>query len=238
MSYMSASSSAWGVWTNGDAIEYLYKDPKSGEIHRDHIFQIPAKGESLEDIGRLTKEALLPVSNLKPIFRRMLNTLYANADISRREKLGNELIRVIFCKIWDEKYYPESPPQFRVGFQEEPKQVKKKIAALFEEVKKELLDEGIFDKHERIQLDAKALAYAVGELERYSLLKTDKDVVGSAFEVFAESKLVGEKGEFFTPREVVKIAIKLVGPTPEQTILDPAPPVPTMCETDGCWSLV
>jgi type I restriction enzyme M protein len=34
--------------------------------------------------------------------------------------------------------------------------------------------------------------------------------------------LVGEKGEFFTPREVVKVAIKLVDPQPDQTIVDPA----------------
>ena len=54
------------------------------------------------------------------------------------------------------------------------------------------------------------------------MLKTDKDVVGDAFEVFAESKLVGEKGEFFTPREIVKTAIQIVDPQPEQSIVDPA----------------
>ena len=64
--------------------------------------------------------------------------------------------------------------------------------------------------------------YVVGELEHYSLLQTDKDVVGDAFEVFAESKLVGEKGEFFTPREVVKTAVQIVNPQPEQSIIDPA----------------
>jgi len=42
------------------------------------------------------------------------------------------------------------------------------------------------------------------------------------FEVFAESKLVGEKGEFFTPREVVKTAIQIIKPQPQQSILDPA----------------
>jgi len=93
---------------------------------------------------------------------------------------------------------------------------------LFEEVKKELVSDGVFDKSEEIKLDDKSVAYVVGELEQFSLLKTDKDIVGDAFEVFAESKLVGEKGEFFTPREIVKIAIKLINPQPEQSILDPA----------------
>lgn len=47
-------------------------------------------------------------------------------------------------------------------------------------------------------------------------------MVGDAFEVFAESKLVGEKGEFFTPREIVKMAIQIINPQPEQSIIDPA----------------
>ncbi|MCH7472034.1 N-6 DNA methylase [bacterium] len=78
------------------------------------------------------------------------------------------------------------------------------------------------DAAETITLDAKSVAWVVGQLEHYSLLRTDKDVVGDAFEVFAESKLVGEKGEFFTPREVVRTAVELVDPQPGQRILDPA----------------
>src|SRR5260364_11802 len=60
------------------------------------------------------------------------------------------------------------------------------------------------------------------QMKRYSLLKSNKDVIGDAFEVFAESKLVGEKGEFFTPREVVKMAVRVVDPKPRQTVCDPA----------------
>jgi len=222
MTYLSASSAHWGVWTNGNAIEYVYKDLHTGEIKQNFIYQIPKKGETFEDVGRISKKDLAPARNLKAVFRRMLNTLYTNTNISRREKLGNELIRLIFCKIWDEKYYPEKLPKFRIGFNDKPEDVKKNIDALFELVKEELSEDGVFDKNEEIKLEAKSIAYVVGELERFSLLQTDKDVVGDAFEVFAESKLVGEKGEFFTPREVVKTAIELVKPQPRQKILDPA----------------
>lgn len=222
MSYMSATSCQWGVWTNGNEIEYLYRNPITGEIRTNFVYQIPKSGENFEDIGRISKNKLKPASNLKLIFRRLLNTLYSNTNISRREKLGNEMIRLIFCKIWDEKYEPTALPKFRVGFNENPKEVKKRVKELFDEVKKELVDDGVFDKNEEIKLDDKSVAYVVGELEQFSLLKTDKDVVGDAFEVFAESKLVGEKGEFFTPREVVKTAIQIIDPQPEQSIVDPA----------------
>jgi len=222
MSYMSATSAQWGVWTNGAVIEYLYRNLNTGEIKANFVYQIPRNGEGFEDIGRISKEKLKPASNLKLIFRRLLNTLYSNTNISRREKLGNEMIRLIFCKIWDERYEQDALPKFRVGYEEDPKEVNKRVKALFEEVKRELVADGVFDKNEEIKLDDKSVAYVVGELEQFSLLKTDKDVVGDAFEVFAESKLVGEKGEFFTPREIVKTAIQIVDPQPGQTIVDPA----------------
>ena len=222
MSYMTATSAHWGVWTNGSEIEYLYRNLKTGEVKRDFVYQIPKNGETFEDIGKISKDKLIPASNLKLIFRRLLNTLYSNTNISRREKLGNEMIRLIFCKIWDERYEPQALPKFRVGFDEKPKEVVKRIRELFEEVKRELVTDGVFDKNEEIKLDDKSIAYVVGELEQFSLQKTDKDVVGDAFEVFAESKLVGEKGEFFTPREIVRTAIQIVDPKPEQSVIDPA----------------
>lgn len=222
MSYMSASSCSWGVWTNGEEIEYLYKNLTTGEIKRDFIFQIPSKGLSFEDIGRLAKKDLKPAKNLKPIFRRILNVLYANTNISRREKLGSEMIRLLFCKIWDEKYDQSKPPKFKIGFKDNPEEVKENVQELFEKVKKELVEDGVFEDNEKILIDPKSIAYVVGELEQYSLMKTDKDVVGDAFEIFAESKFAGEKGEFFTPREVVKMCVRMIDPKPQEKIFDPA----------------
>ena len=98
MSYMSAASCSWGVWTNGTEIEYIYKDQNSGEIKKNFIFQIPSRGLSVEDIGRLSKKDLKPAKNLKPIFRRILGVLYANTNISRREKLGSEMIRLLILQ--------------------------------------------------------------------------------------------------------------------------------------------
>lgn len=222
MTYMSASSAVWGVWTNRDEVEYVYKDPATGEIKRDYIFNIPRNGETVAEMGRLSKAALPAAHSLKPIFNRILKALYSNTNISRREKLGSEMIRLIFAKIWDERYDLDKLPEFRVGVGEDPEEVKTRIMRLFEQVKQHLVEDGVFDQNEAITLDAKSVAWVVGQLEQYSLHKTDKDVVGDAFEVFAESKLVGEKGEFFTPREVVRTAVELVNPQPEQRICDPA----------------
>lgn len=222
MSYLSASCAIWGVWTNGREIEFLYHDPATGEVRRNFVFQIPRKGQSFEDIGRLRKSDLKPAKNLKPVFRHIHQVLYANTNISRKEKLGSEMIRLIFCKIWDERYNPDDPPRFKIGFRDKPEDVKKAVEELFAEVKEELVEDGVFDENERIVIDPRSVAYVVGELEQFSLSKTDKDIVGDAFEVFAESKLVGEKGEFFTPREVVKMCVQIIDPQPRERVFDPA----------------
>ena len=223
-SYMSACSCDWGVWTNGKDFSYFAKETNTNKIRE--IFSIPKYGENLDNIGEYKKNKLKPLKNLKPIFKKIFNTLYSNTNISRREKLGSEMIKLIFCKIWDEKYYPSKIPNFRFTKEEDENKkydsCKKRINELFNNVKKELKEDGVFQHNEEITLDSKSVCIVVGALQQFSLMKTEKDVVGEAFEIFAESKLVGEKGEFFTPREIVKLAIQVLDPKPEETIYDPA----------------
>lgn len=221
-SYMTATSAVWGVWTNGDDIAYLYRDGQ--RILDNYLNNIPAKGQSVDDVGRLDKDTLRPFnqSELKSAFRRILRTLYANTNIGRREKLGSEMIKIIFAKLEDEQTYAERPPEFRAEAGESPRSVANRVKALFHRVRDELKDDGIFSPHDTITLDDRSIAWVVGQLERGSLLNTESDVVGDAFEVFSESRLIGEKGEFFTPRGVVRIAVKIINPAPRDTVCDPA----------------
>ena len=221
-SYMTATSALWGVWTNGDDIRYVCR--QGTQILENHIHNIPIKGQSLEDMGSLPKSSLQPFgrSELKAVFRRILQTLYANANIRRREKLGGEMIKIIFAKLQDEKTYLDRPPDFRTGLGEAPRNIANKIKQLFSYVLQDLKGEGIFTQQDKITLDDRSIAWVVGQLERGSLSKTDADVVGDAFEVFSGSHFAGEKGEFFTPRGVVHIAVKLANPSPNDTVCDPA----------------
>ena len=63
-----------------------------------------------------------------------------------------------------------------------------------------MVDDGIFKAGDSITRDAPSVAGVAGQLQRYSLSRTNRDVVvGDAFEAFAEAKPVGEKGQFFPP---------------------------------------
>ncbi len=223
-SYMTATSALWGVWTNGDDIAYVCRPPGQSQVVDNYINDIPVRGQPVDFIGNIKKSDLKPFErqHLKSVFRRILRTLYANTNISRREKLGNEMIKLIFSKIEDEKTYLDRPPDFRATAGEPPDQVKERVIKLFNRVKNELKEDGVFLEHESVTLDSRSVTWVVGQLERGSLLKTDTDVVGDAFEVFAESRLVGEKGEFFTPRGVIDLSVRLTNPKIEETICDPA----------------
>jgi type I restriction enzyme M protein len=61
----------------------------------------------------------------------------------------------------------------------------------------------------------------------YSLLESDIDVKGRAYEEIVGSNLRGDRGEFFTPRNICKMAVNMLNPGERQLILDPA------CGTGG-----
>ncbi|MGH8162484.1 MAG: HsdM family class I SAM-dependent methyltransferase [Gammaproteobacteria bacterium] len=71
------------------------------------------------------------------------------------------------------------------------------------------------------------MAWIVGELQRYSFLETHIDVKGKAYEEVVGANLRGDRGEFFTPRNVQRMAIRMLDVRPKERVLDPA------CGTGG-----
>lgn len=219
-SYMAVSSSCeWGVAATKDARKF-YRRLHGGEIERIHA--IPPFGMSIDQAARLKKSDLKPTVNLKLRFKSILFHLYSNTNIQSRTRLCNEMTKILFCKIYDERLESDIPI-FQCTPGKTYEEVKQDIQdKLWNQVLFDLGSTDAFQAKEEIILDANSVAYVVGELERVSLLKTDHDAIGAAFEVFAERYFIGEKGEFFTPRVAVKNAIKFLDPNYSDTIIDPA----------------
>ncbi|MFB3766399.1 MAG: restriction endonuclease subunit M [Methanotrichaceae archaeon] len=221
--YMDMSPAEVGIWFNGQDHAYLHK-----VLHRDGLRtyedlpNIPRRGQRIEDIGRFYRRDLKPPSDLKSVFRDLRNHLAGNlTGITRDEALAQQIINILFCKIYDEiNKGPDEIVTFRSGTGEPPKEVKKRIIELFEEVKKQYND--VFEESDVITLDAENLAYVVGELQIYCITEAARDAVGDAFEVFIGPALRGNEGQFFTPRNVVKMIIDILDPNPEEMIIDPA----------------
>lgn len=221
--YLDMCQAEIGVWFNGDEHLYLRKLLHSdGTRTFEELPSIPRFGQRIEDIGLYRRADLTKPSNLRSVFRDIRNHLAGNASgITRDEALAQQVINLLFCKIFDEvNTAPDDIVEFRFGHLEEPNEVRARVVQLFEKVKDEYPD--VFDEDDKIVLDARSLAYVVGELQAYSLSEADRDAIGDAFEVFIGPALRGAEGQFFTPRNVVRAVVAMVNPQPGEMIIDPA----------------
>lgn len=221
-SYIDPTPAEGGVWFNGTEIAYYraIRKPPSYTPELVEWRNIPKKGQSWEEIGKhKTGDELIPAQNLRSVFKVAYYHLYANSNLPRAERLGAEMTRLLFCKIYDEIHNYDDL-KFKAGAEESDENVAERIRGLFREVTKAYED--VFEKNEELLLDAKSISYVVSQLQDYSLLKTDKDAIGDAFEVFIGPALRGEKGQFFTPRNLVRICVEILNPEPDEKVIDPA----------------
>ncbi len=220
--YLRFSKAKLGVWFNGEQRLFLRKYEKDGESIFQEIPNIPKYGQRIEDIGKFKRKDLRPTHNLKTNFKSIRNYLAANTTgATRDETLAQQLINLIFCKIYDERFTePENEVTFRAGVGESNDIIKKRIIDLFNKVKEKYKD--VIDKNDNIELDESSLVYVIGELQDYCLIDVERDVIADAFETFIGHALKGGQGQFFTPRNLVKMMVNIVDPGDEDLIIDPA----------------
>jgi type I restriction enzyme M protein len=220
--YLRFSKAFLGVWFNGDERLFLRKVEKDGRIEFEEIPNIPQYGQRIEDIGKFKRKDLKPTHNLKATFKAIRNHLAANTvGATRDEVLAQQLINLIFCKIYDERFTePDDIVTFRSGVDEKSDDVKERILDLFDKVKRKYKD--VLDDSDTITLDPNSVAYVVGELQNYCLIEAERDIIADAFETFIGHALKGGQGQFFTPRNVVKMMVDILDPDDEDLIIDPA----------------
>jgi len=220
--YLRFSKAYLGVWFNGDERSFIRKIEKDGRIEFEEIPNIPKYGQRVEDIGKFKRKDLRPTHNLKSTFKAIRNHLAANTvGATRDEVLAQQLINLIFCKIYDERFTePDEMVTFRAGIEESPEEIKARILDLFEKVKRKYKE--VLDSSDSITLDSKSVAYVAGELQNYCLIEAERDIIADAFETFIGHALKGGQGQFFTPRNVVKMMVDILDPDDEDLIIDPA----------------
>lgn len=230
-SYMSVCANCeWGMWTNGEHKEVWRKIRQNGKITLRECIDIPAVDGDAEQIDRPTHAGLRNAAedNLLLVFRACHNHIYATDGLPKARAFF-ELLKLIFCKTLDE-HIVDSPLDFyatsaEIANADGRLTVKKRIAAIFNKVKREY--PLIFDGSDELELQPESLARIVAELQHYSLLNTHVDVKGKAYEELVGANLRGDRGEFFTPRNAAKMAVEMIAPRPDERVCDPA------CGTGG-----
>ena len=220
--YLRFSSARLGVWYNGKETLYIRKYEKNGEVHFIEIPNIPVFGQRLEDIGLFKRSDLKKTHNLKSVFGSIRNYLAANnTGITLDNEFVVQIINIIFCKIYDERFTRAGDiVNFRAGIEEPAAEVGARIKRLFNSVKEKYPD--VFNRNDAISLTDSSIAYIVGELQQYCMTESERDVIADAFEVFISPSLRGGQGQFFTPRNVVKLLVALTDPAKTDKLIDPA----------------
>lgn len=171
------------------------------------------KGDANWDLKAVDK------SELKRALVKAHNTLWAGGKRNPTVAF-DELCKIIFVKIRDEKrgrkageYY-----DFQIKTHEKAESVYRRIDDIYQEAKTK--DPEVFK--DRLDISPEELYTVVGHLQGISLNKTDLDTKGVAFEQFMEDFFKGKNGQFFTPRELVGFAVKMMDIKNDDLVLDPA----------------
>ncbi len=168
------------------------------------------------------KKDLKPIYNLKLVFREIRDYFAGNVTgISRDEKIAQNIMRILFCKIYDEKTKnDEEIVDIANRPNETPKNFYNRIKFVFNQVKEQYSD--IFERDEEIEINEIELSYIISKLERFSLLNADRDIIADAFEELISTSFRGGEGQFFTPRNIVQMMIDILEPKEGDKIIDPA----------------
>ena len=223
-SYCNATGAPIGIWSNGDSISfYNRKDPNYFE----DIPNIPKATEKLSDVltERWTIEDLISKDklvtekkSLKDLILEMEDEVLANAGVDVFE----ELFKLIFTKLFDEMESGRNKTRhlaFR-NYGDTENELKDKIQALFEKAKDKW--EGVFNEDTKIMLTPSHLSVCVSSLQDVKLFNSNLDVVDEAFEYLINKSSKGEKGQYFTPRYVIDMCVKMMNPQVQEKVIDTA----------------
>lgn len=223
-SYCNATGAPIGIWSNGESVSFYHrKDPNYFE----DIPAIPKASEKLSDIlsERWTIENLIEKDklrterkSLKDLVLEMEDEVLANAGVDVFE----ELFKLIFTKLYDEMEAGRNKSrhlEFR-NYGDTESELKEKIQKLFNQAKTKW--EGVFSEDSRIELTASHLSVCVSSLQDVKLFNSNLDVVDDAFEYLINKSSKGEKGQYFTPRYVIDMCVKMLNPQEHETMIDSA----------------
>ena len=230
----------FAVWTNGTERVVYWKEQTRIKVRERIMSDIPRFGRGSEDCYAIDARALRQArgGSLRQAFQRCHNYIYANRGGSN-ESVFWEFLKIVFAKIQDERYLAAGAARGEVTERRfavksidehnddaQAAQVKERIEALYSDVR-QTYPELFAAQSEEIDMPANVIAYVVSQIGHYDFLGSSVDVKGEAYEAIVGKNLTGTRGEFFTPRNAVKLGIYMLDPKVGDKCIDPA------CGTGG-----
>ena len=227
-SYAQAEGSPIAVWSNGENIIILHREEPNVYSQ---ITSIPTIDQTLQDViteqwtidklteeNRLVKERL----SLKKIILDLEDLVLANAE--GIDDTFDEVFKLIYAKLYDEWAATNDPTRnHRIHFRiygESPRELYDKVNGLFNRAKDKW--RGIFGRDESIRLKPEHLLTCVSFLQDVKLFNANLQVIDEAFEYLITEVAKGKKGQYFTPRWVIDMCVKMLNPRIHERVVDTA----------------
>ena len=189
-----------------------YTFVKGGRLHNEDAGNDPIK-QQFFDLEKISER------ELTNRFKKAHQSLWAGGELNPSDAF-DELDKLIFCKIWDERQTPKGEPYaFQTFDIEKPKNAtQKEIDAIEQQITTDLAKR-IFALYEKgrnrdkevfkdnIRLTPQRIRTVVSYLQGANLSETDLDSKGKAFETFMGSYFRGDFGQYFTPRNIVEFIV-------------------------------
>ena len=244
------------IWVTSELLNEVYRYNKEKDT-RESLQELPKYGfdsvppykyvkgggakEYLDEKGKKQVHQFADIKmvseeELTRRFKQAHDALWAGGQLNPSEAF-DELDKLIFCKIWDEKYNivdgklkPRKKGEV-YDFQVITEATETKTnEALAKRIKAIYAAGKSFDKEvfkDDIRLSNERIRTIVNYLQEINLSATDLDSKGRAFETFMGSFFRGEFGQYFTPRVIVQFIVEALPITNNSLVLD------TSCGSGG-----
>jgi type I restriction enzyme M protein len=228
-SYTHATGAPLALWSDGSTKVVWHRQNPNYFVE---IPDVPTTVQTIEDIADApwTIDTLVGkeeqrnregqrARSLRDLIEDLEDEVLANAGVDVFE----EVFKLVLTKLFDEMAtYQGWKGQKYLRFRNKntAAQLKSAIQALFDEANARW--EGVFPPGERIKLTPEHLQVCVGSLEDWKLLNSNLDVIDDAFEYLVTKSSKGEKGQYFTPRWVIDMCVRILNPRESETLIDTA----------------
>lgn len=226
-----------GVWANNaDASAttlFVYKSAKGLSYPQKRtVKDLPLMGTSFTPDSVILKfsDLVIPTKDtLYRAFTELLDKVVAqDGNVTRREEQLDQLCNLILLKLDSDKQGKidsDREVYFRTFATENgtAKYIKEKFDN-FIEVYPDIF---VSKSDQELRFDDATIHDVVERLSKYNLIDIGADTVSIAFQVLRSAALKQEEGQYFTPKQVIQAAVKMMDVTLDDIIIDPA------CGTGG-----
>jgi type I restriction enzyme M protein len=152
-------------------------------------------------------------TTIKKLITDFENVVLAGSGVDSFE----EIFKLIFCKLYDE-IFNSRRPQFRACAN--AAETGRLLRLIFQKARDSW--PGIFSRNDDFALSPSELQTSAAFLQDAKLFNPNLEIMDDAFEYLESSVAKGNKGQYFTPRYIIEMCVRMLNPKLNEYMIDPA----------------